>query len=298
MNQGIKTAAKKIMGEEPFSKLQLTRQLDRWEKANSLGIKEDLAGNIRFKDIHEGERCFILGNGPSLKEVDLSLLKDEAVFTVNNFCEVKDFEKVRPNYHLWLDGAFFGLRNDSSQDIDKILERYEKTAAADPECFVPADAKKFILENGLENKLRINYIFPGLPEAQTAGDIRTELTGAVNVYRTVVQYAVAVAIYMGFKEIILLGCDSTNILMHINTRLYGKSSELHAYEKGEGAQQAKQLTRSWKFSELLKDQYLLFREYENLAEYCSKKGIKLYNCSSQTLIDSIERKTLQEVLNV
>ena len=298
MNQGIKTAAKIIMGEKAFSNLQLTRQLNKWEKVNSLSIKEDLARNIRFKDAHEGERCFILGNGPSLKEIGLSLLKDESVFTVNNFCEVKDFDKVRPNYHLWLDGAFFGLRNDSSQDIDKILERYEKTAAADPECFVPIEAKKFILENRLDKKLRFNYIFPGLPEAQTAEDIRTDLTKSVNGYKTVVQYAIAIAIYMGFKEIILLGCDSTNILMHINTRLYGKSSELHAYEKGEGAQQARQLTRSWKFSELLNDQYLLFREYDNLAEYCCKKGINLYNCSSQTLIDSIERRTLQDVLNV
>jgi len=37
----------------------------------------------QFKNKHQGERCFILGNSPSLQEESLSLLKDETVFIVN-----------------------------------------------------------------------------------------------------------------------------------------------------------------------------------------------------------------------
>jgi len=40
-------------------------------------------GLIRFKDIHRGERCFIIGTGPSLNQTNLSLLKDEITFGVN-----------------------------------------------------------------------------------------------------------------------------------------------------------------------------------------------------------------------
>ncbi len=36
-----------------------------------------------LKDIHRGQRCFIIGNGPSLKQTDLSLLKDEFTFGMN-----------------------------------------------------------------------------------------------------------------------------------------------------------------------------------------------------------------------
>lgn len=36
-----------------------------------------------FKDIHRGERCFIIGNGPSLKNTDLSKLKGEYTFGMN-----------------------------------------------------------------------------------------------------------------------------------------------------------------------------------------------------------------------
>jgi hypothetical protein len=37
----------------------------------------------RLKNIHKGERCFIIGNGPSLKETNLSYLRDEFTFGMN-----------------------------------------------------------------------------------------------------------------------------------------------------------------------------------------------------------------------
>ena len=37
----------------------------------------------KFENKHIGERCFILGCAPSLRDEDLSLLKDETVFICN-----------------------------------------------------------------------------------------------------------------------------------------------------------------------------------------------------------------------
>ncbi len=37
----------------------------------------------KYKNRHQGERCFIIGNGPSLKKTDLSLLKGEVTFGLN-----------------------------------------------------------------------------------------------------------------------------------------------------------------------------------------------------------------------
>jgi hypothetical protein len=36
-----------------------------------------------YKDIHRGKRCFIIGNGPSLNQLDLTLLKNEYTFGMN-----------------------------------------------------------------------------------------------------------------------------------------------------------------------------------------------------------------------
>ena len=49
-----------------------------------------------FRDIHAGERCFIIGNGPSLNKHDLSKIKNEITFGCNRIYLKKD---VYPKYY-------------------------------------------------------------------------------------------------------------------------------------------------------------------------------------------------------
>lgn len=67
-----------------------------------------------YKNIHEGERCFIICNGPSLNKHDLSKLKDEITigcnriylkkdfapkyYTIEDFTDIKQFNKDIDNY--------------------------------------------------------------------------------------------------------------------------------------------------------------------------------------------------------
>src|SRR5689334_4044737 len=44
-----------------------------------------LQRNEVFRDRHKGRRCFVIGNGPSLKEQDLSPLVDEITLVTNSF---------------------------------------------------------------------------------------------------------------------------------------------------------------------------------------------------------------------
>ena len=46
-------------------------------------FQDSLTRLEQFKDIHRGQRCFIIGNGPSLKKTDLSRLRDEYTFGLN-----------------------------------------------------------------------------------------------------------------------------------------------------------------------------------------------------------------------
>ncbi|MBU0512166.1 MAG: hypothetical protein KJ638_10780, partial [Chloroflexi bacterium] len=45
--------------------------------------RESIARLAALKDIHKGERCFIIGNGPSLKRTDVSKLRGEFTFGMN-----------------------------------------------------------------------------------------------------------------------------------------------------------------------------------------------------------------------
>ena len=59
--------------------------------------RDSIARLAALRDRHRGERCFILGNGPSLKRTDLSKLRNETTFGLNRiylaFPEM-GFEKI------------------------------------------------------------------------------------------------------------------------------------------------------------------------------------------------------------
>ena len=45
--------------------------------------RQSLVQLEKYRDIHKGERCFIVGNGPSLRNTDLSQIKNEYTFGLN-----------------------------------------------------------------------------------------------------------------------------------------------------------------------------------------------------------------------
>lgn len=55
-----------------------------WNARTGLAA-ENRARLEQYRNKHAGERCFILGNGPSLKKTDLSLLKREISFGLIGF---------------------------------------------------------------------------------------------------------------------------------------------------------------------------------------------------------------------
>ena len=56
--------------------------------------KKIILKNQELKDIYKEKRCFIIGNGPSIKDQDLTLFKNEITFVANNFYLHKDFDKI------------------------------------------------------------------------------------------------------------------------------------------------------------------------------------------------------------
>ena len=57
----------------------------------------------KFKDIHKGERCFIVLTGPSLTLEDVEMLKDETTFAVNSCFKLFSKTSWRPSYYVLTD---------------------------------------------------------------------------------------------------------------------------------------------------------------------------------------------------
>lgn len=257
--------------------------------------------NKKLKNIKKGCRCFILGNGPSLKNVDLSRLEKEFVFSVNFFNKVDGFEKAKPNVHLVIDADAFDLREDVHTDRDDNIKCFTDMGKLKNRVvlILPSSGYKWSLENGINRMFDIRYI-------HVSKDIRDrdieniDLTKGSFAFATVVQYAIEVAIYMGFSEIYLLGCDATILLQFTDMILEGKISEEygHAYGKDVDGQEdaARQILQTWSMNKLMYEQYMFFWGYQRLRDYCDKHNIVIRNCTEKSLITEIEKEDLNAVL--
>lgn len=275
---------------------KLHKQAIKEIKGKNLKKILKLNDNKKFYNIHKNRKCFILGNGPSLKKVDFELLQNEYVFTVNQAANNDDFIKLNTNYHFWADPIFFETPDEIDQR-QKLLTMHKKIGDNNPniEVFYAQEAVDFIKENQLENNLHINYFYPKLIMTQ---DYEKEIKfdDIIPGFYTVVQYAICMAIYMGFKKIYLLGCDTTTIITKINTAL-NEGNMQYSYDitASEKERLHKANTR-YPMEVYFETELKVLQQYRMLHQYASQKNVELINCSSKTIVDSIPRSSLEDVL--
>lgn len=251
--------------------------------------------NKKFKNIHRGERCFILGNGPSIKECDLNILKNELVISVNQFSKFEGYKDVYSNYHIWSDNAFFNVsKKESGNDFLNVVKGI-KTKDNDPECFFISDAYDYVSKHNLDKYLKINY-FKHDYRFNESYNKKFDFTKILPVFYTVVHYAIALAIYMGCKEIYLLGCDCTGIISHVQMKC-DMGLKGYAYDMNEEDKKRLQEMHSNDDNEnLFYGQAQIFRGYKILNEYCKKRDIKLVNCSKNGILTELDCNSLENVL--
>jgi hypothetical protein len=139
-----------------------------------------------MKDRHRGERCFIIGNGPSLKHMDLSRLQNEFTFGMNRIYLV--FPELGYNT------TYFVSINDL------VIEQCADEIAALP---VP----KFIAWHANRHFKRLPEDMIFLYTTYTGPQFAYDLTRRVWEGATVTNVTLQLAFYMGFKQVILIGVD-------------------------------------------------------------------------------------------
>ena len=147
-----------------------------------LASRKRIAG---LKGIHQGERCFIIGNGPSLRQTDLTRLRGELTFGLNRI------------YLLFPELGFATTYYLSMNDL--VIEQCAGEIQALPiPKFLTWRSRRFIKPSGDTNFLYTTYTGPRF--AKNAGGRLWE--GA-----TVTYVALQLAYYMGFSQVILIGVD-------------------------------------------------------------------------------------------
>jgi hypothetical protein len=256
--------------------------------------KELVAKNIELKDKHKGQRCFLLGSGPSIKQENLKLLKNEIVFALNNFYVHPDFQEIMSGN---VEKYYMTVPVHLPQ-----TEQEWKSWFMDMEKNMPNNATMMFGLNGY--KENIKYIFDkhgifqkhklywyitgvNVGEYYHFNEKHIDIMNMIWNANTVSIYALIIAIYMGFDEIYLLGMDHDYIC--------NKSKDWRFYQ--DGLHQKDEIKRTLKDSSYNKHEFLatgkIFEQYELLS---SNTTIKIYNISSSSLLDVFNLKNLDEII--
>jgi hypothetical protein len=140
-----------------------------------------------FKDIHTGKRAFIIGNGPSLKQTDLTKLRNEFTFGLNRI------------YLMFSELGFSTTYFASINDL--VIEQCADEIAALP---IP----KFIAWHSHRHFKTFPdaamFVYTTYTGPRFAG---SDVTHRVWEGATVTNLALQLAFYMGFQQVILIGVD-------------------------------------------------------------------------------------------
>jgi hypothetical protein len=153
-----------------------------------------LSANSKYKNLHAGECCVVIGNGPSLTTADLETLKRKQVvtFAANKIFAVFNETDWRPDYYAVSDDRLYCNFAEQLDDV------------ALPHKFIAVDVFNRCVKKkaGYELFYRLPIIFMEKYRA-----FRPDMTRRMGEGNTITYYLLQMAAYMGFKEIYLIGCD-------------------------------------------------------------------------------------------
>ena len=271
----------KILGSMllPYGIHEISRRFARRAHV-SPDIAAAIAPNAVLRERHAGERCFILGNGPSVKKLDLSLLAGETVISVSNGYLHKNFASFAPRYHC-VPQITYGKMTES--DVVAWFKEMDE-GIGDAEVFLSTNELRLVKSHGLFPRRTIRYLHLRESFDELAANNTIEITRSVPGVESVPVMALMIALYMGFKEIILLGVDHDHFL----TSRYDYAFELRVQagkdvtiERGGTVA----TTRYEDFHALAR----LWRQYRKLALIASARAARIYNSTPGGELDEFER---------
>jgi len=260
-------------GNSPFG---LVGELDRESLAQveeSPHLPADISDLKTYEGRHRGERCVIVGNGPSLNELDLSLLRSETTFAVNGifYAESMNFP---PTYYVVEDSSVM------TENLDEI-----RAFAAGHKFFPTIYREIYGEDNGNVSYFTMNRGFYA-PESPNYCVPRFSSDASQRVYcgQSVTMINLQLAYYMGFSEVYLIGMDFSYTIPDdaerdgdLITSMSDDPNHFHADYFGKG--------KTWKDPKLER----VLNNYQLAKDMFESDGRKIFNATAGGALELFPR---------
>lgn len=253
----------------PLSRRELRREMCELEETRHQFEDEWLAG---AKDLHKGERCFIIATGPSLNDLDLSHLKGEVTFGVNGTYMLDNVDLTYFVYvsNWWHKQHVEGIRSVRCKRRFLPRDYQELLASETPTSWYLRYAPKYNSSYGLRMPVPRGFSYHPANYLHAGG--------------TVVFVCLQLAYYMGFSEVVIIGLDHS---YSKNDEKFKKGPGYLQMESGAGTHFTKNYVQSGTKAHI--DLQAMELGYSIAHDVFGQDGRQVINASAKTQLDVFPR---------
>jgi hypothetical protein len=245
---------------------------NRYCKERVFSISKNGKKLNEFKNIHQNKRCFVIGNGPSLTAEDLNKLKKEITFAFNRIYYIFDQTDWRPTYYC----------SEDNKTIFKSKEEINR---------LNIDNKFFPVNFPWDYKIHFknaNYYLFKFGDRNIEPKFSDDIVKGIYWGNTVAYTAIQIAVYMGIKEIYLIGID------HNFSKMVNDKGEIVIDETAKDY-------FSEKYNTDKEDLYIpnvevSTRAFTAAKKYADQHNIKIYNATRGGKLEVFERVDFDKII--
>ena len=230
----------------------------------------------RLFNKHKNKRCFIIGSGPSINEMDISLLKNEFTFGHNSFFLISEKVGFLPTYYVVED---FLPAEDNAQKLNSLKGTVKIFAHYLSYCLKQS-------ENTIYTFVDQYY---SNPDSDNFPKFSNNASRVIHWGGTVVYMSIQLAYYMGFNQIYLIGIDLdyaiNNEIDNRNIIISDKADVNHFHPDYFGA------GKRWHDPRTDRMQ----KSFNYAYDYLSKNKVKLENATIGGLLQNVPRVSYNEI---
>ncbi len=239
---------------------------------------------LSLKDTHIGETCFVIGNGPSLTAADLDTLKQRRMFCFASKGIYKIFDQTEWRPDLWgvSDLDYIEMKKD---DINE-LKGFPKLVCAQ------SYLKKGIL-------IRDAIYYPFIQAERTPRFFNQNMERGIHFYGLITAKLINIAVYMGFQEIYILGCDHSLPLKidKDGKKIIDTSKNFH-FASDYYDSQSEQQNAYRNILNAEKEMQYATDSYKELQYFCSEIGVNIYNATRGGELEVFPRIEFEKIFKI
>ncbi|MDR6121909.1 hypothetical protein QFZ87_001506 [Bacillus sp. SLBN-46] len=241
-----------------------------------------LSRNVKsLKGTHSGESCFIIGNGPSLTVQDLNRIKNQVSFSSNRINLLINQTDWKPYYYTFTDSLI------ASKFFDEVYNMPKKRMFVVVSNTSYTSLKKQFNKDCIFLRSYYEHRNDGLPKF--SDDVSKKLFQ----HGTVTFANIQLAVYMGFKNIYLLGVDHNFGIskkkdgrIEINNDLIGNDHfDKNYYSTVEHKK------------EIPVNVYEMTEAYVSAKKYCDLSGVRIFNATRGGKLEVFPRVNFDDLFN-